>query len=270
MVNFDQAEGLRRMLHGAKPRFVTFLSSLDNDEKNAMLVNLSTGLSNLGHDVVLLDARVQGTGVARWLDTSINATLLDVAQQKRTIEQATLRTAQGFRLASLSRYQNTTAIFQPSASQLTKLNGVVEKLGKSVDIVLCDGELSEYNGLAVDALEDGEIVIQVTNQTDSVKAAYSLIKRAHQRYGRREYGLLVTGVNETEAHRVYDAVATAAGNFLSVPIRFFGSVPQDDYLRRASRAKRSVVEAFPATGAAMAFSRLARHMTGFDEFAFSN
>ena len=74
MVNFDQAEGLRRMLHGAKPRFVTFLSSLGNDEKNAMLVNLSTGLSNLGHDVVLLDARVQGTGVARWLDTSINAT----------------------------------------------------------------------------------------------------------------------------------------------------------------------------------------------------
>ena len=130
----------------------------------------------------------------------------------------------------------------------------MEKLGKSVDIVLCDGELSDYNGLAVNALEDGEIVIQVTNQTESVKAAYSLIKRAHQRYGRREYGLLVTGVNEIEAHRVYDAMATAAGN----------------YLRRASRAKRSVVEAFPATGAAMAFSRLARHMTGFDEFAFSN
>lgn len=270
MVNFDQAEGLRRMLHGAKPRFVTFLSSVRDDEKNAMLVNLSTGLSTLGHDVVLLDARLQGTSAARWLDASVGATLLDVAQQKLTIEQAMLKTTQGFRLASLSRYPNMAAAFQPSAAQLSKLNGVVEQLGKSVDIVLCDGELSEANGLALDALEDGEIVIQVTNQADSVKAAYSLIKRAHQRYGRREYGLLVTGVNENEAHRVYDAMATAAGNFLSVPIRFFGSVPQDDYLRRASRAGRSVFEAFPGAGAAKAFSRLARHMTGFDEFAFSN
>lgn len=270
MVNFDQAEGLRRMLHGVKPRFVTFLSSLGNDEKNAMLVNLSTGLTNLGHDVVLLDARAQGPGVARWLETSISATLLDVAQQKCTIQQASLKTAQGFRLASLSHSQHTKTVIQPTAAQLSKLNGVVEKLGKSVDIVLCDGELGALNGLAVNALEDGEIVIQVTTQTDSVKAAYSLIKRAHQRFGRREYGLLVTGADENEAHRVYDAMAIAAGNFLSVPIRFFGSVPQDDYLRRASSAKRSVVEAFPGAGAAMAFSRLARHMTGFDEFAFTN
>ena len=276
MVNFDQAEGLRRMLFGAKPRFVTFLSALANDEKNATLVNLAAGLGRLGNDVVLLDARKNepssGPSVAWWLDKQIDATLLDVAQQKRTIQQATITTSQGFKLASMSRCQHSkyaSSDFQASYSLMTKLNKVVEKLGNSVDIVLVDGELTELNGLATAAFEDGEIVIQVTNQTDSIKTAYSLIKRAHQKYGRREYGLLVTGVNEFEAHRVYDAMAKAAGNFLSVPINFFGYVPQDDYLLRASRSGRSVIEAFPAAGAAKAFSRLAEQLTEHHDYATS-
>ncbi|MET3123409.1 flagellar biosynthesis protein FlhG [Oxalobacteraceae bacterium GrIS 2.11] len=266
MVNFDQAEGLRRMLFGAKPRFVTFLSALTGDEKNATLVNLSAGLARLGNDVVLLDARTNGSSVARWLEKHIDTTLLDVAQQKRTIQQATFSVQQGFKLASLSRCQNLSSTFQATYTTLTKLNKVVEKLGHSVDIVLVDGELSGVDQLATAVLEEGEIVIQLTNQSDSIKNAYSLIKRAHNKYGRREYGLLVTGVNEFEARRVYEAMAKAAGNFLSVPINLVGYVPQDDYLRMATRAGRSVIDAFPAAGASMAFSRLAQQLTA-NEFA---
>ena len=257
------------MLFGAKPRFVTFLSALSADEKNATLVNISAGLSRLGSDVVLLDARCSGTGTARWLDQQIDVTLQDVAQQKRSLQQATVATLQGFRLASLCRYQNSTATVEPNPALLSKLDNVLENLGKSSDIVLVDGELSAQNHLPAAALEEGEIVISVTNHSDSIKAAYSLIKRAHNQLGRRDYGVLVTGVNEFEAHRVYDAMAKAAGNFLSVPINFFGYVPQDDYLLRATRSKRSVIEAFPGAGASMAFSRLAQHMTGLNEFATS-
>ena len=74
MANIDQAEGLRRMLFGAKPRFVTFLSALTNDEKNATLVNLAAGLGRLGNDVLLLDARTSGGSAARWLDKAIDVT----------------------------------------------------------------------------------------------------------------------------------------------------------------------------------------------------
>jgi flagellar biosynthesis protein FlhG len=38
--NFDQAEGLRRMLAGPQPRIVTFLSATPQDDKGSMLVNL--------------------------------------------------------------------------------------------------------------------------------------------------------------------------------------------------------------------------------------
>jgi flagellar biosynthesis protein FlhG len=37
-------------------------------------------------------------------------------------------------------------------------------------------------------------------------------------------------------------------------------VPKDDYLQRASRSGRAVVDVFPKADAAMAFSRLAQRM----------
>ena len=48
--DFDQAEGLRRMLAGPKPRIVTFLSATPQDDKGAMLVNLGASLARAGND----------------------------------------------------------------------------------------------------------------------------------------------------------------------------------------------------------------------------
>ncbi|MES2741947.1 MAG: antiactivator of flagellar biosynthesis FleN protein, partial [Pseudomonadota bacterium] len=49
--DFDQAEGLRRMLAGPTPRVVTFLSATPQDDKGAMLVNLGASLARAGNDV---------------------------------------------------------------------------------------------------------------------------------------------------------------------------------------------------------------------------
>jgi flagellar biosynthesis protein FlhG len=56
--DFDQAEGLRRMLAGPKPRIVTFLSATPEDDKGAMLVNLGASLARAGNDVMIVDARI--------------------------------------------------------------------------------------------------------------------------------------------------------------------------------------------------------------------
>lgn len=272
MANIDQAEGLRRMLlaSSSRPRVVTFLSAIGGEEKNSTLVNLAAGLEQLGNDVILFDARGPESSsmtVAMWLETQLAATLVDVARQKCTMHQAVKVTPHGFKLASYCRSQHAPPIFQLSEGLLERLDIMVKKLGNSTDIILADGELHDEHGLSLAALEDGEIVILLTKQQDSLKAAYSLIKRAHGRYGSRPYGVLVTGVNQCEAQRVFDALAQVASSFLSVPLTLFGFVPQDDYLRRASRSGRSVIDAFPGAGASMAFSRLAQQMISPHELA---
>ena len=52
-------------------------------------------------------------------------------------------------------------------------------------------------------------------------------------------------------------MATAASRYLAVQLTSMGSVPADEYLHRAARLGRSVVDAFPLAGASVAFRRLA-------------
>jgi flagellar biosynthesis protein FlhG len=75
--------------------------------------------------------------------------------------------------------------------------------------------------------------------------------------GRRPFGILVTGASEQEAKVVYDNMSSAASRYLAVQLTSMGSVPADEYLQRAARLGRAVVDAFPLAGASVAFRRLA-------------
>jgi flagellar biosynthesis protein FlhG len=52
-------------------------------------------------------------------------------------------------------------------------------------------------------------------------------------------------------------MSSAATRYLAVTLTSMGSVPADEYLHRAARLGRAVVDAFPLAGASVAFRRLA-------------
>ena len=56
---------------------------------------------------------------------------------------------------------------------------------------------------------------------------------------------------------VYDNMAQAASRYLALNLTSMGSVPADEYLHRAARLGRAVVDAFPLAGASVAFRELA-------------
>ena len=99
--DFDQAEGLRRMLQGPRPRIVTFLSATPEDDKGAMLVNLGASLAQTGNEVLIVDACERDYGVARRLGLNRAATLAAVARQEVGLNQVLHAVPQGFSVASL-------------------------------------------------------------------------------------------------------------------------------------------------------------------------
>jgi flagellar biosynthesis protein FlhG len=135
-------------------------------------------------------------------------------------------------------------------------------------IVIVDGELSADDSFPVPIMESSEIVVQVSSSATSITNAYALIKRLSLQLGRRPFGILVTGATEAEAKVVYDNMASAATRYLAVTLSSMGSVPADEYLHRAARLGRAVVDAFPLAGASVAFRRLAgRFATGMSRAA---
>jgi flagellar biosynthesis protein FlhG len=294
--DFDQAEGLRRMLAGPKPRIVTFLSATPADDKGAMLVNLGASLAQAGNDVLIVDACEREYGVAQRLGVDRRASLLQVARQECALNQVIHPVSQGFSVATLVNATRGLQAVVPakagtpvsSSSRARMQNGVprggaepfagttfmaghagltsedTRRLATTFDvmvhqsgIVMVDGECDADGGFPLAAMANAEIVVQVSTSATSITNAYALIKRLSQQHGRRPFGILVTGATEAEAKVVYDNMATAATRYLAVTLTSMGSVPADEYLQRAARLGRAVVDAFPLAGASVAFRRLA-------------
>jgi flagellar biosynthesis protein FlhG len=250
--DFDQAEGLRRMLAGPKPRIVTFLSATPQDDKGAMLVNLGASLAQSGNDVMIVDACTRDYGVAQRLGVDRGPSLLQVARQECALNQVIHSVPQGFSVATMAR---TAVASADEARRLAKTFDVLVKQAGS--IIMVDGEFSADGTFPVPIMESSEIVVQVSTSAASITNAYALIKRLSQQLGRRPFGILVTGATEAEAKVVYDNMSSAATRYLAVTLSSMGSVPADEYLHRAARLGRAVVDAFPLAGASVAFRRLA-------------
>ncbi|MGH8856046.1 MAG: MinD/ParA family ATP-binding protein, partial [Telluria sp.] len=214
--DFDQAEGLRRMLQGPRPRIVTFLSATPEDDKGAMLVNLGASLAQLGDDVLIVDACEREYGVSRRLGISRAATLAAVAHQECALNQVLHAVPQGFSVASLGT---------PQHGDERRLANTFDVLVKHSGIVMVDAELGPDGELPLPLLASSEIVVQVSTSATSITNAYALIKRLSQQLGRRPFGILVTGATEAEAKVVYDNMSTAATRYLAVTLSSMGSVP---------------------------------------------
>lgn len=254
--DFDQAEGLRRMLAGPRPRIVTFLSATPEDDKGAMLVNLGASLSQAGNDVLILDACEREYGVAQRLGFDRGPSLLQVARQESALSDIVRKAPQGFSVATLARAAKGKPAATAGLEEERRLGKAFDVLAQQSGVVIVDGEFGEY-GFTLPALADSELIVQVSTSATSITNGYALIKRLAHQFGRRPFGILVTGASEAEARVVYANMSAAATRYLAVTLNSMGSVPADEYLQRAARLGRAVVDAFPLAGASVAFRQLA-------------
>ena len=257
--HFDQAEGLRRMLHGARPRVFIFMSTLSRDEKVAMLTNLGASLISAGSSVLLLDATSGVRGTASYLDISQVATLSHVARKECALEQAVTPTPQGFCMATLARGSLKT--LARNRLQRARLYDTFETLTTQFDVMMIDAQLSEDEDFILPLLPEGEIVVHVSDNPASIKAAYAIIKQMSAMDGRRHFGVLLTGASEKRTQTVYANMAKAASRYLAVSLRAIGYVPTDEHVSKAASLGKTAVEAFPRALASIAFHRLAGYFS---------
>jgi flagellar biosynthesis protein FlhG len=240
------------MVAGPMSRTFTFLSAAPAEDKHAVLINLAAAVARAGSDVLLLDACSEARGIVARFGMPLRASLLEAARGERAPEEMAHELAQGFAIAALHR-----GPLPAPGADAARLADAFGKLARACDVLIADAELDADGVLPVETMADGEIVVLVTNNAESIKAAYTLIKRLNARIGRRPFGILVSGASEKEAQLVFANMARAASRYLALELQAIGSVPADEHLRRAERLERPVVDAFPLAPASVAFRRLA-------------
>jgi len=123
------------------------------------------------------------------------------------------------------------------------------------------GQYVEFGGNG-----DGRYVVRSTvdhlnhvlESNDSNNSAYALIKVLSREHGVQRFQILANQTRRSgEGPDLFQKIARVCDRFLNVSLEFAGSVPFDDYLRRAVQRQTAVVDAYPACISSIALKNLA-------------
>jgi flagellar biosynthesis protein FlhG len=237
----DQADGLRRLLAHSSARLIAIAGMERQQGVTTAAMNLGAALAHMGKDVLLLDEhRAGANSVCTAWSADPLGTLADVASKRLTCEGAAARTECGV---------NVLPALPGGQPDYTD-----PRLFWHGNVVLIDAALDSAGHLSPLARMADELVVVLQPNPASITATYSGIKRLHYAHALRQLRLLVNSVADPEAARRLMANLIDTGNrYLAVSMQPAGWVRADPHLHDARRLCRTVVEAFPASAAAVDF-----------------
>ncbi len=102
------------------------------------------------------------------------------------------------------------------------------------------------------------VLVVVCDEPASLTDAYGLIKVLSRDRGVQRFEVLANQVRSSgEGRDLFQKLARVCDRFLDVTLDFAGSIPEDEFVKKAVQGQRAVVEAFPSCAASRAFKNLA-------------
>jgi flagellar biosynthesis protein FlhG len=251
----DQAAGLRQLMTGEQPKIISVLSATPAQHQPRLISNLAASISKQDSDVLVVQA--SKVDLSHYGMKSIPA-LSDVVHKNMKIEQSVKSSKFGFLTARL--HQKPASKNKPHDVHDAALNKTFETLSSLFEVVLVDAALDNKHQLPLETLNQHDILIQLSSDATSIKEAYTLIKRIYSQIGRRSFGIIVSDANDVQAASTFRHISQVAKNFMELDLEFFGAIPSDEHLNRATKLNRVVIDAFPLTKAAQAFKALAQRL----------
>lgn len=254
----DQAEGLRRLARRrATPvRVIAVTSGKGGVGKTSISVNLAIALAALGREVMLLDADLGLANVDVLLGLSPRYNLAHMLAGQCSLEEIVLSGPGGIRIVPAA-----SGIKQMACLGVQELAGLIHafsSLSDSLDVLIVDTAAGLSESVVSFTRAAQEIIVVVCDEPASITDAYALVKVLSRDYGLTRFRILANMARD-EAHGqdLYRRLQRVADRFLDVTLSYLGTVPNDEYLKRAVQHQRAVIEAYPASRASQAFKKLA-------------
>jgi flagellar biosynthesis protein FlhG len=252
----DQASGLRRLFGGKRLQVISFAAAGEGVGKTHVVANLAAALARQGLSVFVLDENSGQDNVAGLFGRPVGHDLLEVIQGRATIENVLVELSPGAVVCPAACA--VKALGRLDARQQEFLLAALAALASPPDVILVDTASDHPSGLSPFGLASPETVVVLSGNSHAITGAYSMIKRVAQGHGRRHFRVLINKVRKkAEGQQIFDNLSRVAGQRGVADLRFAGMLPADEAIAHAAWMHRPVVEAFPASESAAAFTAMA-------------
>ena len=241
----DQAAGLRRIARPQPVQVIAVTSGKGGVGKSNLSVNLGVAMAKSGHEVMILDADLGLANIDVLLGLHPEYNLSNVLKGERTLEEVVVRGPAGVMVV-------------PAASgvqQMAQL-GPAENAG----VIRAFSELSMgVDRLLIDTAAGINDSVVSCDEPASITDAYAMVKVLSRDHGVQHFHVLANMTESTQhGLDLFGKLTKVADRFLDVTLEFLGSVPHDEYLLKAVRRQKPVVDAYPRSRSAMAFAKVAQ------------
>jgi flagellar biosynthesis protein FlhG len=253
----DQAAGLRRMVKPTPVRVIAVTGGKGGVGKTNVSINLAVAMADLGRRVMVLDADLGLANIDVVLGLHPENDLSHVLSGECTLDEVLIEGPSGIRVVPAA--SGVQQMAELSGAEHAGLIRAFSDLSADLDVLIIDTAAGISDVVVSFSRAAQEVVVVVCDEPASITDAYALIKLLNREYGIDRFRILSNMARSArEGQDLYNKMCRVTDRYLDVMLSYMGSIPYDDNLRKAVRAQKPVVQAFPRSRAAQTFKNLAK------------
>jgi len=253
----NQAETLMQFNSTQPVKVIAVTGGKGGVGKTTVSANLAVSMAAQGRDVMLVDADLGLANVDVVLGLHTRFHLGHVVKGECSLEDAIVTGPRGLQVVPAA--SGIKHMANLSASEQAGIIRAFSDLYHRVEVLIVDTAAGLHDSVLTFSQAAHHVVVVVCDEPASITDAYGLIKVLSREHGVRRFQILANQTRRAgEGPDLYQKIARVCDRFLNVTLEFAGSVPYDDFLRRAVQRQTAVVEAYPACISSVALKNLAQ------------
>jgi len=253
----DQAAGIRRMTKQKPVQVIAVASGKGGVGKTNVSVNLSLALQASGQSVLLMDADLGLANVDLLLGLRAEHNLSHVISGERTLEEVIMDGPNGLKIIPAASGAQMMSELTPT--QHASVIHAFSDLNIPLDVLIVDTAAGIADSVVSFTKAANEVLIVVCNEPTSLTDAYALMKVLSEDHGITRFNILANMARgPQEGTHLFSKLSRVTDHYLDVTLNYLGAIPYDEYLVKAVRQQKAVMNAYPQCPSSSAFRKLAK------------
>lgn len=228
--------------------------------KSNVAINTAVALAARGKRVVVLDGDLGLANIDVLLGIRATHNMSDVLEGVCSLSDILVEGPGGIKVIPAS--SGTPHMANLGEQQHAGIIHAFSQLEEDLDVLIVDTAAGISRTVVSFVRACQEAMVVVCDEPTSITDAYALIKVINQDSQINRFRVVPNMVrSEKEGERLFQKLSSVTERFLDVALLNTVAIPFDDHVRRAVRRQKSVVELYPDSKAARAYTELAAQMS---------